>query len=240
MAPTLANGKICYIEIPATEPRRSSEFYEKVFGWRIRKRGDGAIAFDDATGEVSGTWVHGRPPATAPGLLIYIMVDSVAATIDADISHGGEVVQPIGLDAPEITARFRDPAGNVIGLYQEPGRTKGSVNESSWHEFIVSRVFDAPRDLVWKAWTRIVLVNSFSDEKGGLTRHPMSPTWPLEMLSTTTLTEHEGKTTITPRWAPLNPTEEERKTFDAAHEGMKQGWTGTFDQLAAYLKGAKA
>ena len=62
----------------------------------------------------------GRPPAKSPGLLIYIMVDSVAATIDAVLAQGGELVQPIGVDAPEITARFRDPAGNVIGLYQEP------------------------------------------------------------------------------------------------------------------------
>jgi predicted enzyme related to lactoylglutathione lyase len=120
--PTLSNGKVCYIEIPAIDVRRSAEFYEKVFGWRIRKRGDGALAFDDTAGEVSGTWVHGRPPATSPGLLIYIMVDSVAAMIDAVVAHGGELVQPIGADAPEITARFRDPAGNVFGLYQEPSR----------------------------------------------------------------------------------------------------------------------
>jgi predicted enzyme related to lactoylglutathione lyase len=116
----MANGKICYIEIPASDIGRSSEFYEKVFGWRLRKRGDGAIAFDDGVGEVSGTWVTGRPPATAPGLLIYLMVDSVAATIDRVIAHGGEIVQPIGADAPEITARFRDPGGNVLGLYQQP------------------------------------------------------------------------------------------------------------------------
>lgn len=120
MPPTLANGKICYIEIPAIDVPRSAEFYEKVFGWRTRKRGDGALAFDDTTGEVSGTWVTGRPPATSPGLLFYIMVDSVAATIDSVIAHGGVVVQPIGADAPEITARFRDPGGNVIGLYQQP------------------------------------------------------------------------------------------------------------------------
>jgi predicted enzyme related to lactoylglutathione lyase len=119
MTPTLGNGKICYIEIPATDIRRSAEFYEKVFGWGIRKRGDGSTAFDDGVGEVSGTWVTGRPAAT-PGLLIYIMVDSVAATIDALVAQGGELVQPIGADAPEITARFRDPAGNVIGLYQQP------------------------------------------------------------------------------------------------------------------------
>lgn len=120
MPPTLSNGKICYIEIPAIDVQRSAEFYEKVFGWRIRQRGDGAIAFDDTTGEVSGTWITGRPPATSPGLLLYIMVDSVAATIDSVVAHGGELVQPIGADAPEITARFRDPAGNVIGLYQQP------------------------------------------------------------------------------------------------------------------------
>ena len=69
---------------------------------------------------MSGTWVLGRPPAAKPGLLFYIMVDSVAATIDAVVAHGGEIVQPIGADTPEITARFRDPGGNVIGLYQQP------------------------------------------------------------------------------------------------------------------------
>jgi predicted enzyme related to lactoylglutathione lyase len=122
MPPTLANGKICYVEIPAIDVQRSANFYEKVFGWRIRQRGDGAIAFDDTTGEVSGTWVTGRPPATSPGLLFYIMVDSVAATIDSVMAHGGELVQPIGADAPEITARFRDLAGNVIGLYQQPSQ----------------------------------------------------------------------------------------------------------------------
>ncbi|MGH9455180.1 MAG: VOC family protein [Terriglobia bacterium] len=120
MPPTLANGKICYIEIPATDVARSARFYERVFGWNIRKRGDGSTAFDDATGEVSGTWVLGRPPAN-PGLLVYVMVDSVTATLDVLVANGGEIVQPIGADAPEITARFRDPAGNVLGLYQEPG-----------------------------------------------------------------------------------------------------------------------
>lgn len=120
MPPTLSNGKICYIEMPATDIARSSDFYRKVFGWNIRTRGDGNIAFDDAVGEVSGTWVLGRPPSGKPGLLFYVMVDSVAAALDAIVANGGKIAQPIGADAPEITARFRDPAGNVIGLYQEP------------------------------------------------------------------------------------------------------------------------
>jgi predicted enzyme related to lactoylglutathione lyase len=120
MPPTLTNGKICYIEMPATDIARSADFYECVFGWQIRQRGDGRSAFDDTTGQVSGTWVLGRPPAASPGLLVYIMVDSVAATLELVVANGGEIVQPIGADAPEITARFRDPGGNVIGLYQQP------------------------------------------------------------------------------------------------------------------------
>ncbi|HLH31115.1 MAG TPA: VOC family protein [Terriglobia bacterium] len=118
MPPTFGNGKICYIEMPATDIERSAEFYTRVFGWKTRKRGDGSTAFDDGVGEVSGTWKLGRPPSTTAGLLIYIMVSDAAATVEAIVAAGGEIVQPIGGDAPEITARFRDPGGNILGIYQ--------------------------------------------------------------------------------------------------------------------------
>ncbi|HEY1480977.1 MAG TPA: VOC family protein [Gaiellales bacterium] len=121
MAPTLAHGKVCYLEIPAIDVGVSAAFYEAALGWRTRTRGDGSVAFDDGVGEVSGTWVTGRAPSAEPGLLVYVMVDHVAATLHAIVEHGGEVVQPIGGDAPEITARFRDPAGNVLGLFQQGG-----------------------------------------------------------------------------------------------------------------------
>lgn len=115
------NGKICYIEIPAIDIDQSVSFYRAVFGWNVRTRGDGSIAFDDGVGQVSGTWKTGRPASPSPGLLIYVMVDSVAATIDVIVANGGTIVQPIGKDFPEVTARFSDPAGNVLGLYQQPG-----------------------------------------------------------------------------------------------------------------------
>jgi predicted enzyme related to lactoylglutathione lyase len=92
-----------------------------VFGWRLRKRGDGAIAFDDGVGQVSGTWATGRPPLAEPGLLVYVMVDSVAATSDAVVANGGEIIQPLGHHAHEMIATFRDPAGNILGLYQNHG-----------------------------------------------------------------------------------------------------------------------
>jgi predicted enzyme related to lactoylglutathione lyase len=119
MPPTLGHGKICYIEFPATDIARSADFYQKVFGWNTRTRGDGHMAFDDAVGQVSGTWVLGRPPAATPGLLMYIMVDDAAAILETIVAHGGQIVQPLGADAPEITARFRDPGGNIVGVYQD-------------------------------------------------------------------------------------------------------------------------
>ena len=122
MPPTYGNGKICYLEIPAADIERSAEFYRKVFGWQTRKRGDGHLAFDDAVGQVSGSWVLGRAPMREVGMLIYIMVDSVEKTVALVLTNGGEIAQPIGVDAPEITARFRDPGGNVLGLYQQPAR----------------------------------------------------------------------------------------------------------------------
>ena len=119
MAPDYGNGKICYIEMPAKDVQRSADFYATVFGWDIRKRGDGSTAFDDGVGQVSGTWRTDRPVSgEAPGMLVYIMVDDVNATLALVTANGGTIVQAVGADHPEITARFKDPAGNLLGLYQ--------------------------------------------------------------------------------------------------------------------------
>src|SRR5437763_119741 len=112
MPPTRANGKICYLEIPTADVARSVRFYQAVFGWQTRTRGDGATAFDDGVGQVSGAWVAGRPASPTPGLLLYVMVDDIAATAAAVTANGGRIVQPCGVDAPELTARFADPDGN--------------------------------------------------------------------------------------------------------------------------------
>jgi predicted enzyme related to lactoylglutathione lyase len=121
MPPTFANGKICYLEIPATDVAVSSAFYVAVFGWTLRKHGDGTTAFDDGVSEVSGMWVLNRRPSADPGIIISIMVDSAAATVNLITAHGGQIVQPIDPNAREITAHFRDPGGNVLGIYQHRG-----------------------------------------------------------------------------------------------------------------------
>ena len=119
--PNYRTGKICYVEIPASDIARSARFYERAFGWPIRTRGDGATAFDDTVGGVSGTWVVGRPPMAEPGLLVYIMVADAVGAGEAVVAAGGEIVRPIDPGSPEVHLTFRDPAGNVLGIYQQPG-----------------------------------------------------------------------------------------------------------------------
>jgi uncharacterized protein len=119
--PNYRTGKICYIEIPATDIAQSAEFYRKCFGWQTRQRGDGSIAFDDTVNEVSGTWVLGRKPSAEPGLLVYIMVANPIKAGEAVVAAGGEIVQPINPASHEVYLTFRDPAGNVLGIYQQRG-----------------------------------------------------------------------------------------------------------------------
>jgi hypothetical protein len=125
--PTLANGKICYLEIPADDIAASAAFYESVFSWSIRRRGDGEIAFDDTVGGVSGTWVTGRVPQPEEGITVHVMVENVDSTLERVREHGGEIVKPrVELGENEAYALFRDPVGNALGVYQDQTLAAGS------------------------------------------------------------------------------------------------------------------
>ena len=126
---------------------------------------------------------------------------------------------PKGFKMPAAKIDFR-PGGTFHYCMEAPN------GDEMWGKFVY-REITAPE--------RIVFVNSFSDEDGGLTRHPLSREWPLEVLSTITFAEQDGRTTVTVRWVPLNATNAERKTFEAGRASMEQGWSGTMDQLADYL-----
>ena len=110
--------RVCYLQIPAEDPRVSADFYAAVFGWDIRERGDGALAFDDG-GEVSGAFVTGCPPQAESGITIYVMVDEAEATVTRISDAGGTIVAPLG-HSTETISLFRDPFGNLLGIYQEP------------------------------------------------------------------------------------------------------------------------
>jgi predicted enzyme related to lactoylglutathione lyase len=119
--PLYRTGKICYIEVPSDDIAQSAEFYARVFGWPVRQRGDGSTAFDDTVGGVSGTWVLGRRPASEGSLTVHIMVANAARAAEAVVAEGGEIVQPVDPGSHEVYFLFRDPTGNVLGVYQQPG-----------------------------------------------------------------------------------------------------------------------
>ncbi|MEA2415096.1 MAG: hypothetical protein QOI58_1753 [Thermoanaerobaculia bacterium] len=200
-------------------------------------------------------------------------------------------------ETAELRKKVAEEYGAVEGLEQtlnHLGEHVAKLAAEHADDFVITREFDAPRDLVFKAWTeperlaqwwgpkgftvkvanidlrpggmfhygmvgpdgsemwgkfiyreitppeRMVFIVSFSDESGGTTRHPMAPTWPREMLNTVTLTEHGETTTLTLRSSAYAASEEERATFKAGHSSMQGGFTGTFDQLAAYLAKARS
>lgn len=99
--------------------------------------------------------------------------------------------------------------------------------------------------VMWGLWrirevaapSKLVFVQSFSDEERRLTRHPMAPVWPLETFSIIEFQDLGGKTLVTINWLPVNATGAERKAFVDARPGMNGGWGGTFDRLDAYLAG---
>jgi len=119
----MSHGKICYLEIPAKTAEASADFYSTIFGWKVRKRGDGALAFDDS-GCVSGTWVKESDRTPDERTRTYIMVDSIAETLRRIQTAGGRVLTPrtdIGQGMGAFAA-FTDPVGNEFGLYEEPSR----------------------------------------------------------------------------------------------------------------------
>ena len=219
-----------------------------------------------------------------------------------EFSHAVTFVEKKGITTLTVRSKVvktTAEAGKYIGGF-EAGMTQSLERlaellaaMAAGPAFLITRVFDAPRELVFKAWTeretlaqwfgpkgstvwverfdlrpgglclygikmpngtemwgrwifreisppeRLVLVNSFSDKDGGVTRHPLSPKWPLELLTTIILEAQGNQTKLTLQWAPLNATPEERQAFDDGRTSMNAGWTGTFDRLDNYLKPSK-
>lgn len=107
--------------MPAKDIQASAAFYTSVFGWTTRHHDDGTLAFDDATGQVSGMWQTDLTAAANPGMIISIMVRDVVTSMAEVISAGGTIESMPDSDASEILATFRDPGGNLLSLYQHPG-----------------------------------------------------------------------------------------------------------------------
>ena len=111
-------GGISYLRVPATDPRGSAAFYEGVFGWRIDADREDP-SFEDGTGHVIGHFMAEQPVAGDAGVLPYVFVQRVDETLEKVVAHGGEIVTPPYPEGDLRVATFRDPAGNVIGVWQQ-------------------------------------------------------------------------------------------------------------------------
>src|SRR5437763_2768392 len=114
-------GGVSYLRIPAEDARRSAAFYETVFGWSLSGDIDDP-SFEDGTGHVIGHFMVNLPVAGEAGVRPYIYVERVDETLDAVVAHGGEVVEAPYPEGDLWVATFRDPAGNVLGVWQQGPR----------------------------------------------------------------------------------------------------------------------
>lgn len=120
-APTLASGKICYLEIPCSDPLAASLFYADVFGWEVRERPDGRVTFTDAVNEVSGHWVTNLPASSAGGIVVHVMVADLGETVARLQRGGGRVISEADAASGERYVYAADPAGNLLGIYEQSG-----------------------------------------------------------------------------------------------------------------------
>jgi uncharacterized glyoxalase superfamily protein PhnB/uncharacterized protein YndB with AHSA1/START domain len=228
----------------------------------------------------------GNPKFEGFSLSFPVKDEAEADTVFAALSDGGKVQMPL------MKTFFSPRFGMVADKFGVGWMVivNKQVPEGKSKDFVISRVFDAPRELVWQAFTdakrlkewwgpkgvkvihskmdlkpggsyhyafntpdgstiwgkfqfreivpreRLVFISSFSDEDGGLTRHPMAPSWPMLMHSTFTFEDEPGgKTRVTIRWQAYQAAPEEQATFDAGHDSMRQGWGGSLDVLTEYL-----
>ncbi|MBD0383683.1 SRPBCC domain-containing protein [Paenibacillus sp. WST5] len=148
-----------------------------------------------------------------------------------------ELVYKVWTEAEHLQ-RWWGPKGFKINVFKFDLRPGGIFHynmqtpdgHTMWGKFVYHEI-EKQEKIVW--------INSFSDENGNTVRSPFSSTFPLEIMNTLTFAEQEGKTTITLKGGPINATEEELQFFVGMYESMKQGFTGTFDQLADYLEEVK-
>jgi uncharacterized protein len=110
-------GGVSYLRIPAVDPGRSAAFYAAVFGWTIG--GDpGRPSFADGTRHVIGHFMSDLAAAEDAGVRPYVYVESVDDTIARIEAQGGELVNAAYPEGELWVATFRDPAGNIVGIWQ--------------------------------------------------------------------------------------------------------------------------
>jgi len=116
------HGRLAYVQVPALDVRASAAFYHEMFGWQTRPgltaSSPSHLSFTDATGDMIGAFVTGRAIASEAGVILYIYVHGLDATLEKMVAAGSTVVKPPYEEGDLWVALLRDPAGNTIGIWQ--------------------------------------------------------------------------------------------------------------------------
>ncbi|WP_277182314.1 SRPBCC domain-containing protein [Caballeronia sp. BR00000012568055] len=135
----------------------------------------------------------------------------------------------------DALARWWGPQGCTVTSHRFEFRPGGFFHyamtfaglPSMWGRFMYREIVEGER-IAW--------LNSFANEHGGIARAPFNDACPMEIENTVTFTEEDGKTRLSLRATPFGATPVELSFFDALRPSLEQGFGGTFEQLAAYLK----
>jgi hypothetical protein len=125
-----------WVEIQVTDIERAADFYKGLFGWSVIER-DAADGSDVCIFDTGGTprtenlsrgglWL--RPAGERLGVVVYVVVEDIDATLRQASALGGQVIVPRAPQGPHFRACFSDPDGNVLGLWEEPS---GGTSQSS-------------------------------------------------------------------------------------------------------------
>ena len=108
------HGGLSYLEIPATNLEAAESFYHHTLAWKT-----GGGKFSDPANLLIGRFVTSRPPTQHPGMIPYFYITNIHQAVQAALTHGGQEIKPIYPDADLWIALLRDPAGNVLGLWEQ-------------------------------------------------------------------------------------------------------------------------
>jgi predicted enzyme related to lactoylglutathione lyase len=111
------HGKLAYVEVPARDAQVSAAFYEAVFGFKIAPGNKDRVSFEDGPRDLIGAFTTQRSVAQG-GVMPWIYVESVTATLELIGQKGGEVGMLPSPEGDTLLATFHDPAGNLIGVWQ--------------------------------------------------------------------------------------------------------------------------
>ena len=118
--PVFRAGGVSYLRIPAPDPGGAAAFYASVFGWRVRTDRE-EPSFEDGSGHVIGHFISRMPVAGEAGVRPYVFVASVDETLAKALAAGGEMFEDPYPEGNLRVATFKDPAGNVVGVWEHVG-----------------------------------------------------------------------------------------------------------------------